>query len=233
MSIPYSQPLASSPSASPDSELEDALRTLDNSRGLAESAEEGLPEHIIRILPHAQATAEGKVDRLNELLEQHAPELKHMLVEIQRPSLSRRARVEKLRTLAHRLSEILTPLTACAAQQCSHCCHIPVALTETEAAIIGEAVGKKPRKVSAKRPLSQEYGYHRPCPFLKNNRCSIYKDRPFACRTHLSLDVSDRLCALLQGVTVPVPLVDMSQYQMLYVQATGPEKLADIRDFFG
>lgn len=200
---------------------------------LAASAPAGLPEHIIRILPQAQAIAESKLDELNARLEAIAPELLQRVSEARRPGLSKKARIVKLRGVAKRFNEVLAPLSACEGQRCAHCCHIPVALLETETAIIGEAIGRKPRKVSAQKPLSQEYGYHRPCPFLKNNRCSIYEDRPFACRTHLSLDASDRLCALIPEVTVPVPLADATQFQAMYVQAAPGDTLADIRDYFG
>lgn len=193
----------------------------------------GLPEHIIRILPLAEATVEGKLGEMQRRFKAIEPELKRMLADVQRPGLSKKARVSKLRALASRVSESLASLSACQNQTCSHCCHIPVALTGTEAALIGEAVGRKPRKVSAKVQLSQEFGYHRPCPFLKNDRCSIYAHRPFVCRTHMSLDESDRLCRLVPEVTVPVPLVDMTQFHSLYVELTVGEPLADIRDFFG
>ncbi|KWT98046.1 MULTISPECIES: YkgJ family cysteine cluster protein [unclassified Variovorax] len=208
-----------------------AMLTSD-SREMVEHVAADVPEHIIRILPHAQAVAEGKVAEMRARLKAFEAEIQRVLNEVLRPSLSRKARMTKLRDLATKFGQALMPITACAAGSCAHCCHIPVSVSETEASLIGEAIGRKPKRVSASKEMSTEYGYHRPCTFLRNNRCSIYANRPFACRMHLSLDESDRLCVLIPGVTVPVPLVDTREFQLVYAQASGGETIADLRDFF-
>jgi len=160
--------------------------------------------------------------RIDELLERAG-----------RPNLSRKARVTLLREAATLFNAAVEPVSACAQQACAHCCHIPVALSPSEAAVIGQAIGRKPRKVATRLEVSQEYGYHRPCVFLKRGRCSIYAHRPFACRVHLSLDVNDRLCELIPESTVPVPLANSMELQTRYAELLYDEGLADIREFFG
>ena len=210
-----------------------ALEMLGTSSGtLADHASAQLPERIIRILPEAQAIAEAKLAQIAERVEPRKEEFGRLLTDAMRDGISRKARIGKLRAFATKFNETLSPLTACAKSACAHCCHIPVAISETEAEIIGEAIGRKPRRISGSTRASQEYGYHRPCTFLRKGRCSIYADRPLACRLHMSLDDSDRLCELIPEATVPVPLVDVRQMQMMYAEVVLAERLADVRDFF-
>jgi Fe-S-cluster containining protein len=216
-----------------DDVLAEARAMFDSERrDMLEHASAELPEHIIQILPHAQAVAEGKLDELRARLSPLKAECERVLEEVLRPTLSRKGRMTKLRDLATKFGKAVVPVTACAAGTCAHCCHIPVSVSETEASMIGEAIGRKPKRVSDDKEMSTEFGYHRPCTFLKNNRCSIYAHRPFACRMHFSMDESDRLCALIPGVSVPVPLVDTREFQLVYVRAAAGETVADLRDFF-
>lgn len=232
---PYSK--HNHPMATPPPSLEKALREaiemFEQDKGdLSSYADKALPAHIIRILPEAQQIAESKVPDMQRRLKAIEPLLEKAIVAASSTTLSRKARFTKLRESATALNKALMPITACSKGSCSHCCHIPVGLFESEAAIIGEAIGKKPARVSRGSEMSTEFGYHLPCPFLKANKCSIYEHRPVACRLYLSMDESDRLCVLLPDTTVPVPLVDTRQFQMAYVEAGVGEKLADIREFF-
>lgn len=71
-----------------------------------------------------------------------------------------------------------------------------------------------------------------PCPFLHEQRCSVYEHRPNACRTHFSLDVDDLLCRLIPGAEVPVPLADSRQLQFMILSGQPAALIGDIRDFF-
>jgi Fe-S-cluster containining protein len=200
---------------------------------LASTAPANLPPRFIPILNEADALAQGKLPELNTSFEQHRAAIGALLTAAVQPELSARASLAKLREAAQLFNEAALPFTACAKGGCSHCCHIPVAINEVEAALIGQEIGRRPHRLKKAKPISNDYGYDMPCPFLKSGRCSIYKSRPLACRVHLNLDDSDRLCKLVPDVSIPVPLVNATQLLSLYVQVAPDSKLADLRDFFG
>ena len=119
-------------------------------------------------------------------------------------------------------------------------------ITSVEAQLIGEAVRRKPARLKEALRLKDaatDPGYagrqrsaeHRvlgtPCPFLKQGECSVYEHRPFACRTHLSLDDDDLLCQLIEGVDVPVPYANATMPYGVFLAAQPNEQLADIREF--
>lgn len=126
----------------------------------------------------------------------------------------------------------LGPASACK-KGCSHCCHIPVAVSDLEASVIGKRIWMRPHTPSyAQAPSERAYGYNHPCPFLTAGVCSIYAHRPFACRVHFNMDRDDLLCRLLPDMLVPVPYADMRQLQQAYVMLEPNARLADVREFF-
>lgn len=106
-------------------------------------------------------------------------------------------RLKQLRTLAGSFAAEYKSNVACK-RGCSHCCYIAVGIMGLEAEVIGEAIGRKPEPVTefttdfSYLPL----GYDNPCTFLKNNECSIYEDRPLACRIHSNLEPDNTPCRL-------------------------------------
>lgn len=60
---------------------------------------------------------------------------------------------------------------------CSYCCKSDVMISQYEAQFIAERTGIKLKN----KPFS--VFNHTDCPFLKDNKCSVYKYRPFICRT--------------------------------------------------
>jgi len=113
---------------------------------------------------------------------------------------------------------------------CSHCCHQPVAITPQEAALIGDYIGRKPSK-----PRHQKYDRESrdPCPFLKDNACSIYKVRPIACRTFFTYDdvefckvgdVNHRIATIESNASVVKLCAELMR--------KCNSKDADIREFF-
>lgn len=130
---------------------------------------------------------------------------------------------------------------------CAHCCHVPVTITDTEAALIGRAIGRKPAlpvqavridaltdeaAVLAAEARLQAGWRGTPCPFLRDSACSIYAHRPTACRTLLNLDDDALLCELVEGVEVPVPYADARQIKSYFLALQPSATLADIRAFF-
>lgn len=71
---------------------------------------------------------------------------------------------------------------------CSHCCHVNVNLTTYEAEYI--AVNAKLEAPDLSPSKKGDYT-NQPCPFLKDNECSIYEFRPMACRAFGTIDSAD------------------------------------------
>lgn len=120
-------------------------------------------------------------------------------------------------------------------------------ITDTEAALIGRAVGRQPavpsyavridaladeESVQAAEERLQAGWRGTACPFLREGACSIYAHRPTACRTLLNLDDDALLCELVDGVEVPVPYADARQMKAYFLALQPNAALADIRAFF-
>lgn len=161
---------------------------------------------------------------------------------------SAKGRIFWLRQEVHYVVKPMAPLAACRAG-CSHCCHTGVLLSETEASVIGQAIGRKPVDSPRARAPAEllKHGmtpevqawradvyFGVPCTFLDvGGRCTIYEERPLACRMQLNLDQDNLLCRLVPGQSVRVPYLNMMTSYSAQVRVIGPNtKLADIRDWF-
>lgn len=171
------------------------------------------------------------------------------LLEVAQRASTAPSRVLWLHRAADAWAKPLAALSACR-PGCSHCCYIPVAMTDVEARLLGERVGRKPAQMDkalrAEAALADRLGpvrlpgapaknagYSDPCPFLSHGRCSIYEHRPLACRVHLNMDVDDYLCALRDdGVEVDVPYADATTLKVAHFLVQPTAKWADIRYFF-
>jgi hypothetical protein len=153
-----------------------------------------------------------------------------------------RTRQQRVLWLQRWGSAWVAPLASEAACQrgCSHCCHIPVAITSAEAVLIGAASGRPvatptgltsgdldSSKAAAWEERQRRFIGQR-CPFLQGNN----ERRPFNCRIHVSLDDDDLLCRLLPGHDVPAPYADTRQVRAIFMAAQPGETMADIREFF-
>lgn len=207
--------------------------SLDDAPNLLDDADPRLPAHVLARLALAPAVAQENAREAEVRLSRHRLAHNKALRALRARGGPLRRRLRMLRELTDSLARCIAPSAACR-KGCTHCCHIPVALSQAEALLIGDAIGREPVRFAWDRAPepSQEYGYHRPCPFLREGACSIYAERPFACRAHFNLDADDLLCRLILEATVPVPLADMTALQVVYAELCAGEPMADIRDFF-
>lgn len=144
------------------------------------------------------------------------------------------AKMKNFLTVADKLSKAVRPFTACKGG-CSYCCHIAATVTETEAHIIGKAVGRKPLKLNGgvSSEETREKWHRIPCTFLKAGKCTIYEVRPLACRLHVSLADTPFFC----NTDVPsgdslVPQLNLDQVVMGHSVIAFGDAWGDIRDFF-
>lgn len=140
-----------------------------------------------------------------------------------------------LRKAAGTFGGAVAPMSACKSN-CSACCHVPVMLLSSEAAIIGREIGRSVQDVPQARrdqvpPTWRGKGHA--CKFLVNDRCSIYTSRPIACRLLFNLDRDALLC---QHLDMPafVPYADNRMFQVKMLQAVDMENdfVAELNDFF-
>jgi len=83
---------------------------------------------------------------------------------------------------------------------CSFCCHLHVEISRTEGKNLARFVNSEQREILVKQAVSQsiedwsKLSYaDRKCVFLKNGECSVYDERPLACRKYLVASAPD-LC---------------------------------------
>jgi Fe-S-cluster containining protein len=142
---------------------------------------------------------------------------------------SKRNSITKLLTLYDFMAEIFKPfqhLTPCKSK-CSYCCNIRVDVSELEMSIIKKSSKKQMKDASRGRAIGE------PCPFLKNNMCSIYDVRPFVCRMHQVFTPTNELCKQESGVgqeLLKFSEIDKSFHHIRKDSGLGFHK--DIREYF-
>lgn len=189
----------------------------------------GFPPEIQERIPQSRVTAEANAVKVDHTRLNSAHQL--MLTALNAPTA--RQRIMWLQSASQAFNDAHSANAACK-KGCSHCCHIPLKLTHAEAHYIGRKIGRKPNPVSPSSPEPDIQGYASPCPFLKDNACSIHSARPSICRTHLNMDQDDLLCRLTPGQAVPVPYADPRDLLMALVAISGNNaQIADIRQWFG
>lgn len=118
---------------------------------------------------------------------------------------------------------------------CTACCHTPVPISAVEAKVIGKAIKRHPVAVTQSAVTAD--GGPVPnmgaCPFLVENKCAIYKERPMICRTRFNLDVDALLCdEALNDAQIPVPYASATPFHHAYRQLSADAEYGDIREFF-
>lgn len=90
--------------------------------------------------------------------------------------------------------------TACRSG-CAHCCFVPVAACPVEVVIVHHAasaqLGYEERVMAAAARVRKNRLGHIACPLLHEGKCSVYSQRPAACRGENGLDAAE--CAVIGG----------------------------------
>lgn len=203
---------------------EDRAGVLRALRGVPLQASENFPPEVNDRLAVAEANARANLARVPRDFKDKAEQLLRVAIGASTAS----QRFLWIRRAADAIAEGYAPVSACKAG-CSHCCHIPVKISQAEAQALGKAIGRKPLAPAQHGP---EPAYQEPCSFLQDGRCSIYSERPAVCRYHLNMDIDDLLCRPVAGAAVPVPYLDSRHLAMARVATGGRTAYADIRQWF-
>ncbi len=219
------------PSPTGDSEgtletrIADALRSF--VEGVALNASEDFPDEVNDRLAGVAATAEAAMAKVSGRARDDVTRLLNVSVQ----ASTKPKKVLWLHRAADAFAAAIEPVAACRSG-CSHCCHIPIKISATEARAIGKAIGRSPQPLHEHHELPT-MGYDTPCTFLKDSNCSIRNHRPAVCRTHFNVDVDELLCQLFPGQAIPVPYVDTRQFAMVSVLIEQDSRAwADIRQWF-
>jgi Fe-S-cluster containining protein len=153
---------------------------------------------------------------------------------------SPKAKVILLQQMADKMGEASKGLVPCR-KGCSHCCHMATMIHLDEAKAIAAATGAKMVTPKAFNVDLQYVDKIRArydgvaCRFLVNNACSIYAQRPLACRLHVIVDIDNLLCEIVPGQKIRLPMIDTREADWAISMAWGGPlemKYADIREFF-
>lgn len=142
---------------------------------------------------------------------------------------NKRSLTQKLLTIYEfmdRISSSFSHLTPCK-KGCSHCCEIRVDISELELSIIRSKARKAYNSATKGLKIGQ------PCPFLKDNNCSVYDVRPFLCRRHQVFTPTNQLC--INNNELGQQLLAFSEIERSYafiLTESGFETPKDIRQHF-
>lgn len=125
---------------------------------------------------------------------------------------------------------------------CSHCCKLSTPILEHEAERLQKASGR-PMTRLLHRTLEEvalaglEF-VGKPCPFLIDDKCSVYQSRPLICRVHHSLNPDESACAANVSLnpTGVVTMYDADALEIPYLYLNSrvrpDEPFGNIGEFF-
>jgi Fe-S-cluster containining protein len=124
------------------------------------------------------------------------------------------------------LSGSFSHLTPCK-KGCSYCCEIRVDVSKIELSLI------KSKAKKAYNNATKDLVIGEPCPFLKDNSCSVYEVRPFLCRRHQVFTPTNKLC--VNNDELGQELLSFSEVERSYIHILSEshfDKPKDIREYF-
>lgn len=182
-------------------------------------------------------TAQANLEAINARLTPRIPEFNRRAQAIVDSPKSKVSKIHALWALIDDMNAMNVGHVACR-RGCNHCCHTEVLMSPEEAEAVGKRIGRMPRhpRLRGERDENFDCSYSNPCTFLKDGECSIYENRPVACRAQYSLDVDALLCEIPDDEPPrPVPYQNPMPFNMILlhiVQPRTPECMADIREYF-
>jgi Fe-S-cluster containining protein len=186
--------------------------------------------------------AEQKIEMLIQENPWIAPkQLERSFTRIMGENASTKSKRRKTIEIVDSVTTALAPYVACK-KGCSSCCKMNTMIYEHEAAHLAEITGRKMLHLPY-RPLNEVFKKGKdfngkPCPFLVNDACSVYEDRPIVCRTHHSLFDDATSCSMDDpsankfGPPMYDPDLLETPYLKLNAKDWPTEPWGNIREFF-
>jgi hypothetical protein len=177
---------------------------------------------VVRFMPHGldspevqarlalgDTAAQARTERINERIKPHWERLTGRIRELVRNNRSADYCIPAFWAVVDEVASYGGDDVACRSG-CSHCCHLQVLVTQDEADVIGKRIGREAVQLTGpsrgRRDVEAfDWGYHNPCTFLIDDKCSIYENRPLPCRTQLNVDVDALMCELTPPEAKRVP----------------------------
>lgn len=197
-------------------------------------------DHMIKVRERQNApdffpAAEAKVEKIKKRLKDSNVNALGLVIQEDVPI---KVKILWLNALTDTLGKAMEDISPCKIG-CSHCCKMAVNITPTEAEAISAKTGIPAAHVqdSAFNELDR-YSVRKfsgvPCPFLLDDKCSIYDVRPFACRVHYSVDMDNLLCQIVPGEDIHTVSMNSENFNLIHIAAHGYQsfRCADIRYFF-
>jgi Fe-S-cluster containining protein len=193
-----------------------------------------IPIHVQNRINDPETTigAERRASHMRQRLDALLPRMNYLFDRAEQADNGPQ-KIRFMRQAADLMGEAAKGVAPCA-DKCSHCCHIPVLMSQTEADLIGKETATKVTKTKYNLSSNTQY-VGVPCPFLKAKRCSIYEYRPMACRVHFTMDRDNLLCELVPGANIKAPYFNNLPIIQQLVKVLGQDEAyrhADLRDFF-
>ena len=155
-------------------------------------------------------------------------------INLAKENASSRSKLRKIYNLMADLGKVAEPYIACG-KGCSSCCKMNVKISQLEANQIGEKIGEKAKQLIKSKNYSSNEFIGIACLFLKDDVCTIYDVRPFACRKHIWFDTSAYWCDPSRSLDVAMPMIEYSGALGAFFDVSMKDGIgvhADIRDFF-
>lgn len=180
----------------------------------------------------ANLQAQRNIDLLN--LDETIDSPRYEFMDVLYKDVPARAKLNLLKRAADKINSAALPRSACKSG-CSHCCNISAVINQVDADAIGRATGVKPKKLKLGRPDigARDKWFGIPCTFLVKGRCSIYEDRPIACRMLFNMADTSYFCdTKIPPEDSHVTMLNLKQLEEGYVKTFIHHDWGDIRDFF-
>lgn len=185
----------------------------------------------MRNLADDEKVAQKKILRLQPLIPKKLAVKEEKIAKKQaKSSDSEMVKLQQLYKLADELTSKLTPITICKAG-CGNCCKINVSITEHEAKMISIHTGKLITKSLFFTTTKPDF-HGTPCPFLIDDKCSIYSVRPFVCRRQVSVMPSEYWCHPDISLDIQVPMIEFSELSKAFYAIAARSEVKDIRIWF-
>lgn len=156
-----------------------------------------------------------------------------------------RIRHRALQALADEAAALVAPSTPCR-KGCSDCCYQAVPISLHQAELLAAASGRRLDRHAGLRASEDLVGAleranrwaqamleaPRACPFLVDQACSVYEDRPLTCRTHHVLHADSSRCSLFGGKALPIARFNLRELEEAEAEVGLEDAWADIREWF-